>query len=692
MRFASDISVFWLLPWLLISVLAAYWFYRNVSWFNELSRKSQLLIRFLRTGTIFLIGALLIGLILETVKYREEKPVLITMVDNSSSMLNYKDSSEVKERIEKFRSALKEQYVDKFELVDMMVGNSVSYGDKVSFSDSKTDISSGFERLFTDYYNRNIGGVVLVTDGNFNEGSNPVYSAEKISLTPVFPLLVGDTVRKRDHYVKNVTANDVAFFRNKFPVEVDLESVRFGKEEVEVSIINEGRVIASKKIRYSGNAVDFQHVSFELEASKIGFQAYTVEITEVSREYNYRNNRKTFYIEVIDSRSKVLLLAGAPHPDIAAIKQELEKDENLEVVSKQFKDWNKDLKKVDMIVVHEPGFNMESSVLRDLISRKIPILFCIGPNTAIQAVKELGLGLSIPSGKQSDEIQSVFNEGFSSFELSTDLQRNIELYPPLKTKFGELKVTGADVLAFQRLGNVRKKEPMIFFLKRQGVKYGFIYGEGLWKWRMNEYARTGEQLYFNELVTKMGQYLLVKQNTSSLRVNLPKRFTKNEDVIVNASFYNESLEPITTPKIEFSLKNEEGKVSKYQFGAYGSSYRLNAGRLEPGKYEWFSNAKHNGKAYSKSGVFIVEDLDLESLSNSSNSSGMLQLADATGGKMIQLANSQELLDLLDKRDDIASLSYRDASFDGLIDFKWLFFLLLIFLALEWFLRRWFGAY
>jgi hypothetical protein len=692
MRFASDISLFWLLPWLLISFLGAYWFYKNVSWFNDLSRKWQLLIRGLRTGTIFLIGLLLIGLIVESVNYREEKPVLITMIDNSSSMLNYKDSSSIRESIEEFRANLKDRYEDRFELVDMTVGNSVAYNDKLSFTETKTDLSSGFERLFTDYYNRNIGGVVLITDGNFNEGSNPVYSAEKISLTPVFPLLVGDTVKKRDHYVKNVTVNDVAFFRNKFPVEVDIESIRFGKEEVEVKILNEGKVLASKKIRYSGNSVDFQHVSFELEASKIGFQAYTVEISEVSREYNYRNNRKTFYIEVIDSRSKILLLAGAPHPDISAIKQELEKDENLEVISKQLKDWNKDLKKVDMVVVHEPGFNMESSVLKDLVSSKVPVLFCVGPNAGTQAVKELNLGLTIPSGRQTDEMQAVFNEGFSSFEISNDLQRDLELYPPLKTKFGELKATGAEVLAFQRLGNVRKKDPLIFFMKRQGVKYGFIYGEGLWKWRMNEFARTGEQTSFNELITKIGQYLLVKQNTSSLRVDMPKRFTKNEDVIVNASFYNESLEPITTPKILLTLKDEKGKVSKFQFGAYGTSYRLNTGRLDPGKYEWTAIAKHNGKTYTKSGVFIVEDLDLESLSNSSNSNAMRQLAEATGGSMIQLSNAQDLLKLLENRDDITTMSYRDASFDGLIDFKFLFLLLLLFLAGEWFLRRWFGAY
>jgi hypothetical protein len=38
------------------------------------------------------------------------------------------------------------------------------------------------------------------------------------------------------------------------------------------------------------------------------------------------------------------------------------------------------------------------------------------------------------------------------------------------------------------------------------------------------------------------------------------------------------------------------------------------------------------------------------------------------------------------------MSYREASFNDLIDYKWLFFLLIIVFGLEWFLRRWFGAY
>lgn len=692
MRIASDISLWWILPWAFLSIFFAVWYYRNVPWLKEQSKRIQFLMRFLRSAVLFIVGLLLIGLILESSSYREEKPVLITLVDNSSSMLNYKDSASVNGLINKYKNDLIAKYGDQFDIVSMRTGAAVDYGDTVEFDESKTNLYNGFEKIHEDFYNRNVGGVVLISDGNFNEGPNPTYAAEKISLTPVFSLLVGDTVKKRDQYIKNIAVNDVAFFRNQFPVEVDIEAIKLGKKNVTVSIVQNGKTIASQTVKYAGIPVDFQHLSFVLDANKIGFQAYTVVISDVDNEYNYKNNERTFYVEVIDSRSKVLVLAGAPHPDVSAIRQELEKDENLEVESHIVKDWDRDLKNVDMVVIHEPGFNMESSVLDFLMDKKVPVLFVVGPNAAPQSMKGVGLGLSFPSSKQTDENQAVINSGFTQFEISTDLKKAIDYYPPLKSKFGELKANGAEVLAFQRVGGVQKKDPIIFFLKKSGVKYGIIYGEGIWRWRVNEFARTGEQKAFNELISKIGQYLLVKQNTAALRVTFPKRFTKNEEVLVNASIYNESMDPITTPVIELTVTDQKAKRSKMQFGVSGSTYRLSMGKLAPGKYDWKATAKHSGKTYSKSGVFIVEDIDPELLVNSSNNVVLNQLADGSEGKVFELKNYSQLLNELGKRDDITTVSYKEASFDGLIDYTLLFILLLLFLSLEWFLRRYLGAY
>jgi RsiW-degrading membrane proteinase PrsW (M82 family) len=95
MRFASDISIFWLIPWAVISAVLAIWFYSNSNWFKELHKKWRVLFPILRAISLFLIGVLLIGLIFEAVNYRVEKPIIISLVDKSSSMKNYRDSSEL---------------------------------------------------------------------------------------------------------------------------------------------------------------------------------------------------------------------------------------------------------------------------------------------------------------------------------------------------------------------------------------------------------------------------------------------------------------------------------------------------------------------------------------------------------------------------------------------------------------------
>jgi len=237
-----------------------------------------------------------------------------------------------------------------------------------------------------------------------------------------------------------------------------------------------------------------------------------------------------------------------------------------------------------------------------------------------------------------------------------------------------------------------KKDPQMFFGRTQQFKYGVIYGEGVWRWKITEYAKTEATNSFNELFSKIGQLLLVKQNSSPLRVTMPKKFLMNEEVIVNATFLNESLEAITTPTINFQLKDEKGKESKLQFGAVGSGYKLNLGQILPGKYEWKARTSFNGKSHEKNGFFIVENQNLEQLDTKANHNLLHQLAKNSGGKFALLKEFQKSLDDLEARDDLASVSYQESSFNDLIDYWWILVTLILLLGSEWFLRRWLGSY
>ena len=693
MRFVSDISIWWLLPWLGISIFIAHFLYSKENWIKELGSRWMLTFKSLRASGLFLLGVLFIGILIEAISIRVEKPVFITMVDNSSSMKNYKDSATVKLKIQSFNNKLIERFGDKFELHTITVGSEVKSPGRIDFSENTSALSEGFESIHSNFYSRNIGGIAFISDGNFNKGSNPLYSAEKIDLTPIFTVGVGDTTPKKDQYIKNIASNEIAFLKNKFPVEVDLEGIKMGKSNVTVSILNNGKSVASQSVNFSNGTYDYKHVSFLLEADKLGYQQYTVSISKAGGEYTYSNNTRNFYIEILDARSKVLLLAGAPHPDVAALKSVIEKDENLDVTSFLVKDWKRDLKKVDLVIYHEPGIQYDESVMTLIRDAKIPILYCVGPNTSNSIIQKLKIGLITPNGNQFDEVQGKINTGFQKFEVSTELQNSMNYYPPLKTKFGDVKLAaGNDVLLFQRIGSIQKNDPMIYFGENQNVKFGVIYGEGIWKWKMNEYIRTSESKNFTELIQKISQFLVVKQNTSALRVTFPKRFTIDEDVEVKAEFYNESMELITKPIIELKLKDEKNKSDKYQFGAVSNFYKLSLGKLKPGKYEWTASCKYNGKSYSKSGVFIVENIQLENIESAADHNILNQIAKQSNGQFYELKNINQLLNDIAKRKDIAEMSYSEVSFNDLIDYKWLFFLIVLIFGTEWFLRRWFGGY
>jgi len=692
MNFIADHSFFWLIPIFFLSLGLTFLIYQNKGWVKELKTNQRLTLRVLRFSSLFLILFLLLGIILQATNYREEKPVFISLVDNSSSMLNYKDSSIIKGQIQNFKKELSEKFKDRFELIELNVGTIVS-NDPLKFNENTSALELGFEKINVDYYNRNIGGIAFISDGNYNVGANPSYAAEKISLTPIFTLTVGDTIPKKDHFIKHITANDIAFLNNEFPVEVDIEAFKIGKRNANISIYKNGQKISSQVLKYESGKYDFTEANFILKADNIGFQTYTVKLEAIDGEYTLKNNQRSFYVEVIDSRNKVLLLSGAPHPDISALKSVLDEYEGSEVITSLYSEWNKSLDGVDLIIWHEPGINFDQNTLQLIKQKNIPIFFIIGPNTSSGTISKLNIGITVAAGNQTDENQAVISKSFSAFELSDKTVEAIDFFPPLTCKFGTISINGSnEVLLNQRIGSITKKEPLLFFLNQNNAKFGVLYGEGLWRWRINNHLRNSNQEAFNEFFSKITNYLLVKQQGAGLRIEFPKRFTIDEEVLVNASFYNSSLEPITTPKISIEITDQKGKKYKSQFGLVGTSYKLALGKLKSGNYSWSAKTTFNGKSYSKKGNFLVEDIQIEKTESNANQGVMKQLSKQSNGKFYLLKNYKKALEDISNRKDITTISYAETSFDDLIEYIVIFILIFLLLSGEWFLRRWYGSY
>lgn len=606
-------------------------------------------------------------------------------------MKNYSDSSSIENNIAQYRKELKERYGDRFDILDYYLDESIN-DSILDFKGKLSNLDQGFEKVYNQFFGRNIGGVCLISDGNYNSGINPLYTAEKISLTPVFTLGIGDTILKKDQLIRNVLTNSVAFLGNKFPVEVEIQADRMQGARSRLMIIQNGQTIASKDIVYGQETKAHTKLDFLLEAQQVGFNQYQIVLEHIDGEVTYSNNDQRFFIEVIDSRSKVLILAESPHPDVSAVKQALDKDDKLTITSKLYSEWDGDLKDVELLVAH--GFHKERSkeVIHQIKRKGIPVFYLADNSTTNNDLKDLGVSLNVPSGTKLDEVQGYVEPSFQLFELSPELVSLLEKSPPVHVRFGNTKTTSGDVLIGQRLGPVKKVDPLYFFGGNLNEKYAVFTGEGLWRWKLYEYQRTKENKGFIDLIRKTVQYLIVKSNKEPLRVILPNRFNEIKDILINAEFYNASMESITEPDISLEIKDEKGRTYNYQFSKNDVDYTLNVGKLESGKYTWKASTTYNKRNYSKQGEFIVENIALESKTMNANFSLLFQISDKTNGSFHRLKDYNSLLEEIGERGDIVNVVYEESSFKDLIDIIWILIIIIVALSAEWFLRRWKGSY
>lgn len=693
MNYFSDHSLWWLLP---ISILAAgfsfYYYFRTDQ--RSVWNVKQLRVLFsFRTLGLFLLGLLLLGLVWETIKYRPEKPLIITLVDSSGSMLNYKDSGQVKKNIEGFRTALPQSLGEEYEYLELAVGTNVRDLDQLVLNDQSTDLAVGFKHVKDRFFNRNIGAIVLISDGNYNQGVHPMYEAERIELTPVFALAVGDTALKRDIVVRSVSSNEVAFLNNEFPVQTLVDFQRVPTGSYQVNLLQDGKVIQSQKAQVTNVNLDQKEFLFTVPAKIKGYHRFTVSVQAVAGEFTKENNQQSCFVEIVDSKSNVLLLASAPHPDVAALRSVFELDQEAVVSSELMTNYTLGNKIPDFVVWYENGLRPNPGLFKQIQEKGIPVLMILGPNVSTSLMQNYGLAIKTPNGSQYEDVYPALANGFNSFGLSADFTSLIPVLTPLRTKFGAYKLPSNSIVVLnQRVGNIAKNDPLIAVAQTQKAKIGFILGEGLWRWKMKEFMQKKTSVGFEEFVQKLTQYISVKQNREPLRVTLPKRFNTIEEIVFKAEFYNEAMELITTPAVEMTITKRGGKSFKQLFSPTANFYQLNVGQLASGTYDWKVIADNNGKKYSKSGSFAVDEISLEDQDTRANFATLNQLAVQSDGSYKTLDQYQALIREIKKRGDITTVQYEDTGYQELIDWKWIFALIIALFTTEWFLRRWWGSY
>ena len=255
-----------------------------------------------------------------------------------------------------------------------------------------------------------------------------------------------------------------------------------------------------------------------------------------------------------------------------------------------------------------------------------------------------------------------------------------------------VKSNGNQTLLTQKIGSVTTSHPLLSFYEMQDVKLGRFSGEGIWKWRMASYQEFGSHDVFNRFIGKVVQYIAIKSDRSFFRVSTVNELYENEAINFSAQLFNPSYELVNDADVNLELTDEEGKNFTFILNRSGESYELNIPSLEPSTYSYTATTNFQGKRYSEKGVFTVKELRLEALDTEANHQLLLQLAKRSNGEMLGLNELSKFPEIITNREDVTSVSYMNEEVQDIINLKWIFFLLLILLSVEWFIRKRGGAY
>jgi len=608
------------------------------------------------------------------------------------------DGEALDQYAERLRSVEDELKAD-YDVKMISFGSSAREGLDTAFSDKVTNISNGIQQIKDQYGGANLGAVVLATDGVFNEGSNPLYGSTGLTV-PVYTVALGDTTPRRDLVLRRAFYNRIAYLDDKFSVQLDISARNLaGRRSNLIAYRMEGgsaQRLEAKPIAITDNDF-FQTEEIILDADEAGVQRFRFVLEPIDGEISRQNNSKDIFVDVLDSRQKILVLAASPHPDLTAMRQSIRTNKNYEVDVAFVNDMPASIAEYDFVILHQlpSQKNGVASILNQLDENRIPRLFVLGPQSDFQRINAVQSLLGVRANpNNTNDVQGRLNPAFSLFNVSESFQNQLNAYPPLTAAFGEFTDAGnGQVLLYQRIRRIDTQYPLLMLGNEGGTKSGILAASGIWKWRLFDYLQQQNHERFDGFFTKVIQYLGVKEDKRKFRVSMADNIIdENELVFFDAELYNNSYELINQPDVQLRVLDEDGNEFDFTFNKTDKAYRLNAGSLPVGNYRYEAFVTFDSERLTYNGQFSVQPIQLELYETQADHGLLRLLSERTGGTLFTPAQLEQLPETIRNEEAIKPVIYQSSRTRSAINLRWLFLPLILLLAAEWGMRRYFGGY
>jgi len=297
----------------------------------------------LRTAGIIAISILLLNPVRTRSDRDTQKPPLLVLLDASHSMSI--PDVEGRSRFDAAKSAtiqdtelmrrLQEQYrLRLYSVSDTATPQDLeAFAHKAAPDGERTHLGESIEAALANVSEAPSGGVLLISDGRNNGDLSPIQAAglAKSRRFPIFTLCLGDTRQAPDVAIVNHRPLIYAVPEQRLSLSADVQSTGYSGQTAVVDLLREGKQIQSMNaVLDDKRAVT---VSFPVQEKSEGAYHYTLSVRPMPKEQIVSNNRSAVFVQVLRSRTRVLVLEGRPTWDAKFLLKALRSDPSMEVDS-----------------------------------------------------------------------------------------------------------------------------------------------------------------------------------------------------------------------------------------------------------------------------------------------------------------------------------------------------------------------
>lgn len=695
-----------------IALVAALAYYRHT--IPPIIRSKKNLLISVRTLALWLLLFALFEPVLTLIRSSNEAPKTIVMLDNSRSMtingplgIRTKQLDSIFLRTNRFKEIDHNlaSFAEKTFLLDTH--------DSLRYDGENTDISQALRWASSRTREENVRALVMVSDGNFTKGNNPLYDAEQMGL-PLYVIGVGDTVEPKDIAVQPIITNEFGYVGKPVPIVVSVKSTGYSNP-VDVILLDNNQEIAKQTLPLSMSQNNYS-LQFVYTPKEQGTRKLTVKIASQSGELTERNNSSHEFISIIEFKRKIALFAGSPSPDVSFIRRILEQEEGAEITTyiqkqgAQFYDKQPDaasLANTQAIVCIGFPNSLTSSHTLSLIDKELdkgkPLLFISGLTTDYTKAKALEqhLPFTLLSSRAQEflvtaEIKPSATTS-SIFQIpETDNSSDIwnQLPPLYKTETFVKAKPESQILAGAKMNATSLNEPLIIARTSQNNKSIAILGYGLYRWKLLGQAadvskgKTDVIDFLQVFITNTLQWLTIDNDKKKVSIRtVKKQYAAGERIEFIGQVYDPALSPLDKAYVEVNIQTKKG-VKKVILQSIGNGrYTTMAEALPVGDYSFTGSAFVTNELYGQDeGRFSVGDNPAEFQSLTMNKRLLMELAQRTGGKFYYPWEVELLQEDIKKHPQYMSNTIQQSDEIALWNALFILGLSLLSFSLEWFIR------